>query len=175
MKKELYITHYEITIDYADFIIKDIEKLNPNEISELIIFINCNGGSAVGTYKLLEALKPFKGKITTVACFNCKSAATLLFFYGDVRYIFSNCVFFIHKPVYKIEKNEFAPSKRFREILQILEKDEEDIINFYRENNIPEDLINYINDHDQFVIDAKDLYELGIVNKIIPFSLEILV
>lgn len=105
-------------VDYfgytVDNIIKTIleqitlQKKNEKEIEEVIIEIQCHGGSSVHGLKIYNFLKTIGLNVTTIGNTNVDSAAVMLFCAGNKRLSFNPTKFLIHQARSSVMLNNFG-------------------------------------------------------------------
>ena len=76
--------------------LKDLESLG--DVSEIDVFINSNGGSAMAGTAIYNMLSSHKAKINTYAVGIAASSASLIFMAGDNRYMYNSSFLMIHGP-----------------------------------------------------------------------------
>lgn len=76
--------------------LKDLENLG--EVSEIDVYINSNGGSAMAGNAIYNMLSSHKAKINTYAVGIAASSASLIFMAGDNRYMYKSSFLMIHGP-----------------------------------------------------------------------------
>ena len=76
--------------------LKDLEGLG--NVSEIDVFINSNGGSAMAGTAIHNMLTAHKAKINTYAVGLAASAASLIFMAGDNRFMYKSSFLMIHGP-----------------------------------------------------------------------------
>lgn len=130
---------------------EQISEIKPqlDTIDKIYLFIDSDGGIVSSTGKILNLLEPIKEKLTTVALTSCKSCATFLFLLGKERLVIEECEFLMHRPAVKVEELEKEYGGRItvpalKEHLLSLKDTEEKLKSFYKEHNVPNDLLKRI-------------------------------
>lgn len=159
MKKVIKVLNY-IDIQMENKFKEELASLNPDEIEEIIIYIDSQGGEFICAYNILQLLEPFEDKITTVALSYCMSAATMLFLIGRKRLVINECKFIMHRPAVctdNISNVRFSINV-LRGMLESLKENEKFMKEFYKEHNVPRSLISEIfNTEEDYLILVGDL------------------
>jgi len=82
---------------YDSIVSQLLNILATGNMSDIIIFIDSEGGLVEPTMDIVRLLKAMDNKIITVAFNNCSSSACLIFSVGEERYMLSGTKFIMHK------------------------------------------------------------------------------
>lgn len=91
-----YITDYQNTSQQFE---EQVDKLKDAGHKNALVYVDSGGGSVFQALEIVNVLDRFEGTVTTVAGALCASAATIIHSKGDVRKVYKNTGYMIHRPM----------------------------------------------------------------------------
>lgn len=115
-----------IEAETYDYIVSQLlNVLATGNTSDIVIFIDSEGGMVEPTMDIVRLLKAMDNKIITVAFNNCSSSACLIFSVGEERYMLAGTKFIMHKVKASIS-NVFMQDEEYIKIADGLKDREEE-------------------------------------------------
>lgn len=146
----------------AEFFVMDLQEIE----GDVEVVIDSPGGSVFAALKMFDALKAFKGKVTTKVQGVAFSAATIILAAGDIRIATENSFGLIHGARIMQDFGDEVTEQSAEKIAEELGKINDTMGNIYAKilNMSKSEILSFFTE--EKLLTAKDMKKIGLINKI---------